>query len=156
MGSKGSVIPFFLQRKKEGMIPITDPNMTRFNISLQDGVNLVLFALDNSLGGEMYVPKIPSYNIMDLADAIAPECKKEIIGIRHGEKIHEEMISESDSFNTYDIGKYYIIIPNNTTELKEHIISKFNAKLIKSGFNYNSKDNPDRETIESLREKLNL
>jgi len=156
MGSKGSVIPFFLQKKKEGIIPITDPNMTRFNISLQEGVNLVLFAIENSLGGEMYVPKIPSYNIMDLADAIAPECKKEIIGIRQGEKIHEEMISESDSFNTYDIGKYYIIIPNNIIELKEHIIRKYNAKLIKSGFNYNSKDNPDRETIESLREKLNL
>src|SRR3954468_4930673 len=89
MGSNGSVIPFFLKKKKEGVIPITDPNMTRFNISLQGGVDMVLHAIETAWGGEIFVPKIPSYRITDVAKAIGPECKQEIIGIRPGEKVHE-------------------------------------------------------------------
>ncbi len=110
MGSRGSVIPFFLERRKSGMLPITDPNMTRFNISLQEGVDMVLWAIENALGGEILVPKIPSYRIIDLAEAIGPDCKHEIVGIRPGEKIHEEMITASDSFNTLDNGRYFAIL----------------------------------------------
>tara|TARA_B110000003_G_scaffold247928_1_gene259292 strand:+ start:10933 stop:11940 length:1008 start_codon:yes stop_codon:yes gene_type:complete len=157
MGSNGSVIPYFLEKKKDGVIPITNSEMTRFNINIEDGVKLVLFALNNSLGGELFIPKIPSYNIMDLAEAIAPECEKKIIGVRPGEKIHEEMISTSDSFNTIDIGKYYIVIPsNNELKIEKTILEKFNGKKVKPNFNYNSKSNPDKETIESLRKKINL
>ena len=154
IGSNGSVIPFFLKKKKEKIIPITDPEMTRFNISIEEGVKIVFFALENSLGGELYVPKIPSYNIMDVAEAIAPECKKEIIGIRPGEKLHEEMISESDSLNTFDIGKYYVVTPSQADNIKKYLIDKYKAKLVLPGFNYNSKDNPDKETVESLKEKI--
>ena len=111
MGSNGSVIPFFIKKKKEGVLPITVKSMTRFNISLQAGVDMVLYALANAWGGEIFVPKIPSYRIMDVAQAIGPECEHRVIGIRPGEKIHEEMITSSDSFFTYDLGQYYTIIP---------------------------------------------
>ncbi|MGI8581153.1 MAG: UDP-N-acetylglucosamine 4,6-dehydratase (inverting), partial [Chitinophagaceae bacterium] len=111
MGSNGSVIPFFIQRKKEGVLPITDVSMTRFNISLPEGVEMVLHALQNAWGGELFVPKIPSYRITDVAEAIGPDCKQTVVGIRPGEKIHEEMITTSDSFSTYDMGKYYVILP---------------------------------------------
>src|SRR5690554_2651812 len=113
MGSNGSVIPFFINKKKEGVLPITNDTMTRFNISLQGGVDMVLHALDTAWGGEIFVPKIPSYKIMDVAEAIGPECEKKINGIRPGEKIHEEMITTSDSFYTYDLGKYYAILPSS-------------------------------------------
>ena len=113
MGSRGSVIPFFEKKKSEGFLPITDTRMTRFNITLTEGVNLVLYAIDNSWGGEIFVPKIPSYKITDVATAIAPECEQKVVGIRPGEKIHEEMITESDSFLTVDLGKYYAILPQN-------------------------------------------
>jgi len=105
MGSNGSVIPFFQQRKETGILPITDPTMTRFNISLADGVKMVLHALEHAWGGELFVPKIPSYRITDLAQAIGPECEHPVIGIRPGEKIHEEMITSSDSFTTCVLGK---------------------------------------------------
>ena len=104
MGSNGSVIPFFLNRRASGVLPITEPTMTRFNISLADGVKMVLHAMEHSWGGELYVPKIPSYRITDVAEAIGPECEHPVIGIRPGEKIHEEMITSSDSFTTYDLG----------------------------------------------------
>ena len=107
MGSRGSVIPFFLERRKTGVLPITDPAMTRFNISLQEGVDMVLWALENAQGGEIFVPKIPSYRITDLARAIGPECEHPVIGVRPGEKIHEEMITASDSFNTVDLGRLF-------------------------------------------------
>ena len=97
MGSNGSVIPFFLKKAKEGRLPITDAAMTRFNISLDGGVDMVMHALKHALGGELFVPKIPSYRIMDVADAIGPDCEKPVVGIRPGEKIHEEMITASDS-----------------------------------------------------------
>ena len=110
MGSRGSVIPFFLQQAQKGLLPITDPNMTRFNISLSEGVDMVLWALENALGGELFVPKIPSYRITDVAEAIGPGCEKTIVGIRPGEKIHEEMITASDSFSTVDLGPYFAIL----------------------------------------------
>ena len=118
MGSNGSVIPFFKKMKKTGVLPITDKKMTRFNISLEEGVDLVFYSLEKSIGGEIFIPKIPSYNIMDIANAIAPNCKKKIVGIRPGEKLHEEMITVSDSLNTYDIGKYYVILPNNKNKIE--------------------------------------
>ena len=154
MGSNGSVIPFFINKKKtEGILPITDPNMTRFNISLIDGVKLVFYALENAIGGELFVPKIPSYKILDVANAIGPKCEKPIVGVRPGEKIHEEMITSSDSFNTYDIGKYYVILPENKS-IKANFekINKF--KKVPINFSYNSRDNEEWETVETLKEKI--
>jgi UDP-N-acetylglucosamine 4,6-dehydratase len=151
MGSNGSVIPFFLKKKSEGVLPITDPNMTRFNISLKGGVDMVLHALDTAWGGELFVPKIPSYRITDVAQAIGPECEHRIDGIRPGEKIHEEMISGSDSFTTYDLGKYYVILPQVPNWDLNNYKRDFNAKLVPQGFNYSSGENTEWETVESLR-----
>ena len=151
MGSNGSVIPFFLKKKKEGVLPITDPTMTRFNISLQGGVDMVMHALENAWGGEIFVPKIPSYRITDIADAIGPDCDKPVVGIRPGEKIHEEMITDSDSYYTYDLGKYFTILPATHKWKLEEFIDKFNAKKVASGFQYNSGENEDWETVEDLR-----
>jgi UDP-N-acetylglucosamine 4,6-dehydratase len=151
MGSNGSVIPFFMEKRKEGLLPITDPNMTRFNISLEGGVDMVLHALEAAWGGELFVPKIPSYKILDVAQAIGPECEHKICGIRPGEKIHEEMITSSDSFTTYDLGKYYVILPQVTTWNLKAYIEKFNAKLVPQGFNYTSGDNTEWETVDTLR-----
>ncbi|TKC56940.1 UDP-N-acetylglucosamine 4,6-dehydratase (inverting) [Pedobacter hiemivivus] len=151
MGSNGSVIPFFLKKKAEGVLPITDANMTRFNISLQGGVDMVMHALSHAWGGEIFIPKIPSYRITDVATAIGSECEQVIVGIRPGEKVHEEMITPSDSFYTYDLGKYYTILPStpgwNLDEFKE----KFNAKIVPQGFAYNSGENTEWETIDGLR-----
>jgi len=155
MGSNGSVIPFFLKRKKiDNTLPITVKEMTRFNISLQGGVDMVMHALHTAWGGEIFVPKIPSYRITDVVEAIGPNCEKPIIGIRPGEKIHEEMISSSDSFFTYDLGKYYAIIPQSTNWPLSEFVSNFNAKKVSEGFSYNSLDNEEWETITSLREKI--
>lgn len=154
MGSNGSVIPFFMQKKKEGILPITDPNMTRFNISLQGGVDMVMHALEYAWGGEIFVPKIPSYKIPDVATAIGPECKQVNVGIRPGEKIHEEMITPSDSFYTYDLGKYYVILPATHSWKLEDFIAKFDAKIVKEGFTYNSGENTEWETVESLRKLI--
>lgn len=151
MGSNGSVIPFFMEKRKGGVLPITDPNMTRFNISLEGGVDMVLHALDTAWGGELYVPKIPSYKILDVAQAIGPDCEHKICGIRPGEKIHEEMITSSDSFTTYDLGKYYVILPQVTNWDMDAYIEKFQAKLVPQGFNYTSGENTEWETVASLR-----
>ena len=151
MGSNGSVIPFFLKKKKEGVLPITDDTMTRFNISLQGGVDMVMHALKNAWGGEIFVPKIASYRILDVAEAIGPECEKPVIGIRAGEKIHEEMITASDSFYTYDLGKYYAILPSSHQWDLEQFKAQFKAKKVGQGFSYNSFDNTEWETVESLR-----
>lgn len=151
MGSNGSVIPFFLQKRKEGVLPITDPCMTRFNISLDEGVDMVLHALETAWGGELFVPKIPSYKIMDVAMAIGPNCKHEIVGIRPGEKIHEEMITSSDSFYTYDLGKYFAILPQTHTWLLQDFIKHFNAVKVKQGFNYNSGQNTEWLEVEEIR-----
>jgi UDP-N-acetylglucosamine 4,6-dehydratase (inverting) len=151
MGSNGSVIPFFLKKKESGILPITDPNMTRFNISLADGVAMVLHALENAWGGELFVPKIPSYRITDVAQAIGPECEHPLIGIRPGEKIHEEMITSSDSFTTYDLGKYYVILPQVTEWNLHDYITHFGATPVPHGFNYSSGENDHFLTVEELR-----
>lgn len=151
MGSNGSVIPFFMEKKKNTIIPITDERMTRFNISLQGGVDMVLHALEHAWGGELFVPKIPSYKILDVAEAIAPECEKQVVGIRPGEKIHEEMITYSDSFTTYDLGKYFVVLPQVTSWNLEDFIQNFDAKLVPEGFHYSSDNNTEWETVESLR-----
>jgi UDP-N-acetylglucosamine 4,6-dehydratase (inverting) len=155
MGSRGSVIPFFIEKRKTGIIPITHSDMTRFNISLQDGVNLVMFALGNHLGGEIFVPKIPSYRITDVAEAIAPNAKQEIVGIRPGEKLHEEMITETDALNTIDLGIYYAILPSVSFYHKaEDYIKHHNAAFVPQGFRYNSGTNTQWETVESIRKKI--
>lgn len=154
MGSNGSVIPFFMKKRKDGILPITEPTMTRFNISLTGGVEMVMHALEHAWGGEIFVPKIPSYSIMDIAKAIGPECEHKVIGIRPGEKIHEEMITSSDSFFTYDLGKYYVILPSDTKWDLNAFIEKFNAVKVQQGFNYNSAENLEWETVEGLRELI--
>ncbi|MDV6168374.1 UDP-N-acetylglucosamine 4,6-dehydratase (inverting) [Flavobacterium sp. DG1-102-2] len=154
MGSNGSVIPFFMKKRAEGVLPITDESMTRFNISLQGGVDMVMHAIKHAWGGEIFIPKIPSYKITDVAEAIAPECKLNIIGIRPGEKIHEEMITSSDSYNTYDLGKYFTILPSVPNFELNKFTEFFNAKKVNEGFNYNSGTNTEWETIEGLRELI--
>ena len=151
MGSNGSVIPFFLSRKKTGVLPITDATMTRFNISLQEGADMVLHAMETAWGGEIFVPKIPSYKLTDVAEAIGPECKHEIVGIRPGEKIHEEMITSSDSFSTYDLGKYYAILPQVTNWNIDSFKKEFNASKVPIGFQYNSAENTDWVGVDEIR-----
>lgn len=154
MGSNGSVIPFFLKMKKTGVLPITEPTMTRFNISLQGGVDMVMHALEHAWGGEIFVPKIPSYKILDVAEAVGPECEKKITGIRPGEKIHEEMITDSDSYYTYDLGKYYTILPSSHRWKLDDFLKHFNGKKVEFGFRYNSGENTEWETVEGLRELI--
>lgn len=154
MGSRGSVIPFFLDKRKTGTLPITDPAMTRFNISLEEGVDMVLWALEHSLGGEIWVPKIPSYRITDVAMAIAPEAAHPVVGIRPGEKVHEEMITASDSFNTVDLGAYYAILPSSDLALREHYLTQKAAQPVPEGFCYNSGSNPDFLSVAQLRELI--
>ena len=157
LGSRGSVIPEFIQQvKKNNELNVTDKRMTRFSISLKESVKMVVWSLKNCIGGETVIPKIPSYRIMDLAKAIGPSAKINFIGIRAGEKIHEELITSNDSFNTYDIGKYFIIL--NSNQPKEQIFykKKFNSKKVKEGFNYNSKENNkflSQKEIKDLIEK---
>ncbi len=154
MGSRGSVIPFFLERKKTGILPITDPAMTRFSISVEEGVDMVLWALENALGGEIFVPKIPSYRITDVANAIGPDCKHSVVGIRPGEKIHEELITASDSFNTVDIGRYYAILSQSGRLRKEEYCRKFSAKPVVPGFTYNSGLNSEFLTVEQIHQLI--
>lgn len=151
MGSRGSVIPFFLDKRIEGSLPITDPRMTRFNISLKDGVEMVLWALQNSKGSEIFVPKIPSYLVTDLAKAISPSSKLVNVGIRPGEKIHEEMITESDSLNTIDLGIYYAILPSIGKYSVKKYCQMVNGTPVDKGFSYNSGTNADFLSVEQLR-----
>ena len=151
MGSRGSVIPFFLEKARSGVLPNTDPEMTRFNISLSEGVDMVNWALENALGGELLVPKIPSYRITDVAEAIGPSCEKPVIGIRPGEKIHEEMITASDSFSTVDLGPYYAILPSDGITLAAYRAAGVQAPSVPQGFAYNSGTNPDFLSVEQLR-----
>lgn len=154
MGSRGSVIPFFLDQRASGVLPITDASMTRFNISLQEGVDMVLWSLENAWGGEILVPKIPSYRITDVAEAIGPECARPIIGVRPGEKIHEEMITASDSFNTVDMGKYYAILPMGGKYTTEGYCEKMGATPVTPGFSYDSGSNTDFLTSGELRDLI--
>ncbi|MEM9312108.1 MAG: UDP-N-acetylglucosamine 4,6-dehydratase (inverting), partial [Pseudomonadota bacterium] len=150
IGSRGSVVPFFLAQRASGVIPITDPAMTRFNISLEEGVDMVLWALENAHGGEIFVPKIPSYRITDVAEAVAPECDLKMVGIRPGEKIHEEMITSSDSLNTVDLGPYYAILPSASDYLTEDYLAKRGGSPVEPGFAYDSGSNPDFLSVEEL------
>lgn len=154
MGSRGSVIPFFLDKAKTGVLPITDPNMTRFNISIEEGVEMVFWALEHGLGGEILVPKIPSYRIKDVAEAIAPHCRHEIVGIRVGEKLHEEMITSSDSPNTVDIGEYYAILGSNSLQLREKYFQFKNAKQVEPNFVYDSNTNKDFLSVQQIRDLI--
>jgi FlaA1/EpsC-like NDP-sugar epimerase len=155
MGSRGSVIPFFIQKYKEGVLPITDEKMTRFNISLEEGAALVLYAMSHHLGGEIFIPKIPSYRILDVAKAVAPECKTNVVGIRPGEKLHEEMITPTDSLSTIDIGSYYAILPTVSYKYTEQdYLKHHNGMKVREGFSYNSGENEEWDTVETLREKI--
>lgn len=154
MGSRGSVIPFFLEKRQDGVLPITDEQMTRFNITLQDGVELVLYTLENMWGGEIFVPKIPSYRITDVADAIGPNCRKEIVGIRPGEKLHEEMITTTDAINTVEFEKYYVILPSIPLWKIDDFIAAFHGKRCSENFNYNSGNNSEWLSSEQIRKLI--
>jgi UDP-N-acetylglucosamine 4,6-dehydratase/5-epimerase len=154
MGSNGSVIPFFLKKRKEKILPITDPAMTRFNILLSETSEMVLHALASAWGGELFVPKIPSFKITDLAKAIGPDCEYRVVGIRAGEKVHEEMITASDSFSTYDVGKYYVILPQITNWNLNDFQNHFKATKVAEGFNYSSRTNTDWLTVDDLRKLI--
>ena len=154
MGSRGSVIPFFLQKAQSGVLPITDPAMTRFNISLEEGVQMVLWSLEHALGGELFVPKIPSYRITDVAEAIGPGCEKPVVGIRPGEKIHEEMITASDSFSTVDLGEYYAILPSDGSVQEAYQRAGRPAQPVPQGFAYNSGSNPDFLSVKQIRDLI--
>jgi UDP-N-acetylglucosamine 4,6-dehydratase len=151
MGSRGSVIPFFLDRRGSGVLPITSPDMTRFNISLDEGVDMVLWALQNAQGGEIFVPKIPSYRILDVARAIAPNAEHRIIGVRPGEKIHEEMITVSDSFNTVDLGKYFAILAAASDFDVNAYMERSGGAAVAPGFSYNSGANEHFLTVDEIR-----
>lgn len=151
LGSRGSVVPFFMNKRKEGKLPITHEGMTRFNITLEEGVDMVMYAIENAWGGELFVPKIPSYKILDVAKAVAPDCKTEVVGIRPGEKLHEEMITETDSLQTYDCGKYYVIAPSVALWKMDEWTKNFNAKKVPEGFKYNSGTNTDWISPEEIR-----
>ena len=157
MGSRGSVIPFFLVRKKTGILPITDKRMTRFNITLQDGVDFVLQCLEKMWGGELFVPKIPSYKILDVAEAIAPNRKHEIIGIRPGEKLHEEMITETDTLNTIEFEKFFVILPSTPLWDVEKFKAEYDSsigKMCEYGFSYNSGTNNKFLSVEEIRKLI--
>jgi len=156
MGSRGSVIPFFLEKRNQGIIPITDERMTRFNITLEEGINLVLFALENMWGGEIFVPKIPSYRIMDVAEAIAPRCRREAIGIRPGEKLHEEMITSTDALNTVEFNDYYVILPSIEQWNLNDFMTTFKGRRCVNGFAYNSGTNSVWLTVEDIRHLIKL
>ncbi|MEO1621693.1 MAG: UDP-N-acetylglucosamine 4,6-dehydratase (inverting) [Cyanobacteria bacterium J06632_3] len=151
LGSRGSVIPFFLKKRKDGVLPITHPEMTRFNISLAEGVDMVNWAIEQSLGGEILVPRIPSYRITDVAEAIGPDCEHPVIGIRPGEKIHEEMITVSDSFTTVDLGPYYAVLPTQGNYDVEKYCAMTGANPVEPGFSYNSGTNQRFLSVAELR-----
>lgn len=151
MGSRGSVIPFFLKARERGELPITHPEMTRFNITLEEGVALVMSALETMWGGEIFVPKIPSYRILDVAEAIAPSAKKPIVGVRPGEKIHEEMITEADALHTFDLGDRYAILPSLASYTHDEFAAHFKATRTPEGFNYRSDQNDHFLSVDELR-----
>jgi UDP-N-acetylglucosamine 4,6-dehydratase/5-epimerase len=151
MGSRGSVIPFFVEKRASGELPITDPQMTRFNISLQDGVEMVLWSIEHAWGGEILVPKIPSYRITDVAEAVAPTAAKRVVGIRPGEKLHEEMITASDSPNTVDIGRYFAILPSGGEYGIDDYAERMGGHRVQPGFCYDSGSNTDFLSVPQLR-----
>ncbi len=154
LGSRGSVAPFFLKQKESGILTITDKRMTRFNITIEEGVDLSLFALENSMGGEIFVPKIPSLRITDLAKAIAPLAKQKVIGIRPGEKIHEEMITADDSLSTAELKDMYVILPPSPEWDISAWMKKHKASKVKEGFQYNSGTNKKWLSEKVLRKMI--
>jgi UDP-N-acetylglucosamine 4,6-dehydratase len=154
MGSRGSVIPFFLKKRREGVIPITDERMTRFNITLEEGVNLVLYALAHMWGGEIFVPKIPSYRITDLAEAIAPDCERKIIGMRPGEKLHEEMITATDAMNSVEFDSYFVILPSMRLWDVDKFTKAFGGRPCQPGFCYSSGANTQWLSVGQIRELI--
>jgi len=151
MGSRGSVIPFFMNKRQEGTLPITDARMTRFNITLEEGVSTVLYALVHMWGGEIFVPRIPSYRILDLAEAIAPGCKHKIVGIRPGEKLHEEMITETDAMSTLEFEKHFVILPSTRLWDVDQYMKTFDGGYCKKGFTYSSGTNERFLTVEEIQ-----
>lgn len=160
MGSRGSVIPFFLERQKTGTLPITDKRMTRFNITLQEGVDFVLKCLNKMWGGELFVPKIPSYNIVDVATAINSDCRHEIVGRRPGEKLHEDMITETDALNCIEFDSYFVILPStplwgkNGIEIFRKESNSSIGKMCEYGFSYNSGTNSKFLSVEEIRHSI--
>lgn len=155
MGSRGSVIPFFLQQAPTGVLPVTDERMTRFNITLQEGVDLVLDCFDRMWGGELFVPKIPSYRILDVAEAIAPDATVKIVGIRPGEKLHEEMITKTDSISTVEFDDYYVILPSMPRWDVDHFRAESGdhpGRPCTPGFSYDSGTNEEFLSVEQLRD----
>ena len=161
MMSRGSVIPLFIKQSKTGVITLTDKRMTRFSITLDQGVDFVIQCLNRMWGGELFVPKIPSYKIVDVAKAFAPNCKIKVLGLRPGEKMHEEMITASDSYNTLEYRDYYVILPSTTEflnwKIKDFVKNKKNGhhKKCKENFSYNSLQNDKYLTSKELVELLN-
>ena len=156
MGSRGSVIPFFLEQRKTGTLPITDERMTRFNISLKEGVELVQYALANMWGGEIFVPRIPSYRITDVAEAIGPKCKRVVTGIRPGEKLHEEMITETDGLSSIEFAQHFVMLPSSRQWDPEEYRKTFNGRFCEYGFKYNSGTNTDWLSVEKIRELIRI
>jgi len=156
IGSRGSVVPLFLEFRERGVLPITHADMTRFNISLEEGVELVFQALASAWGGEIFVPKIPSYKVTDLATAVAPSCKQEIVGIRPGEKLHEEMITETDALNTLEFAKYFVILPSMSLWNEDEYARAKNGKRLDYGFKYSSGTNDEWLDVAQLREQIRL
>tara|TARA_B100000242_G_scaffold294012_1_gene274186 strand:+ start:1209 stop:2228 length:1020 start_codon:yes stop_codon:yes gene_type:complete len=154
MGSRGSVIPFFIKNRESGLISITNKDMTRFNITLKEGVNMVIEALENNLGGEIFVPKLPSYRIIDVAEAVAPSCEYEEIGIRPGEKIHEEMITSSDSFSCIELKDYYCILAHGNRLIEKYNERDIKFRAVPYGFSYNSQDNNYFLSVEEIRKLI--
>jgi len=157
MGSRGSVIPFFINQKKSGILPITDKRMTRFNITLQQGADFVLECLGKMWGGELFVPKIPSYKILDIAKAIAPDANYKIVGIRPGEKLHEEMITETDALNTLEFDDYFVILPSTTLWDTKKFLEKSNkspGEYCPLKFSYNSGTNKEFLSVNELKKLI--
>jgi UDP-N-acetylglucosamine 4,6-dehydratase len=152
VGSRGSIIPFFLKQKEKGVLPITDSRMTRFWITLEQGVDFVLDCLGQMVGGELFVPKIPSMNIMNLAKVIAPECKTEVVGIRPGEKLHEVMVTRDDARRTLEYKDHYVVQPD--FEYWGHRCKENGGKKVAEDFEYNSETNPWYLTIDEMRKML--
>lgn len=154
MGSRGSVIPFFLEQRSKGVLPITDDSMTRFNITLEQGVHFVSMALQTMWGGELFVPKIPSYRILDVAEAIAPSVEKQIVGIRPGEKLHEEMITSSDSHRAAECERHYVVFPSTGDFDAERYIKELGGKVCTPGFSYSSGKNTEWLDVGALRQLI--
>lgn len=157
LGSRGSVVPYFMERRSTGALPVTDARMTRFSITLQEGVDFVLRCLGSMWGGELFVPRIPSFRILDVAQAIAPQAKVEIIGIRPGEKLHEEMITATDAISTIAFDDYLVLLPSMQLWDVEAFRTESSGKpgrRCEYGFSYNSGTNERFLTVEELRDLI--